>query len=138
MEKEHFEPAGFWIRLIALLFDVFLILFPASLILSLLLHADSESVERVLAFIYSLLLPVIWTGYTVGKRFCRIRIIRKDGENVHLGNMLLRYVLANVIYSITLGIALVISLFMVIFREDKRALHDVLAGTWVIHVKDDS
>jgi uncharacterized RDD family membrane protein YckC len=37
---------------------------------------------------------------------------------------------------ITFGITTIISIFMVIFRKDKRAIHDFLAGTYVSFQKE--
>lgn len=45
----------------------------------------------------------------------------------------MRNVVAGVIYGFTFGIALIVSIFMVALREDKRALHDFIAGTEVIY-----
>jgi len=46
--------------------------------------------------------------------------------------MLLRDLVAGLVYSVTLGIAVIVSIFMVALREDKRSIHDFIAGTKVI------
>lgn len=48
-------------------------------------------------------------------------------------NMLLRDVVSGLVYAFTFGIALIVSICMVCMREDKRSLHDLIAGTEVIH-----
>ncbi len=83
--------------------------------------------------LYGLIVPVIWYGYTVGKRICGIRIVKLDGSNVGIGTMLLRDIVAGFVYVITLGIAVIVSGFMVIFRQDKRSLHDMIAQTYVTY-----
>jgi uncharacterized RDD family membrane protein YckC len=45
--------------------------------------------------------------------------------------MIKRNVIAGLVYGITFGIALIVSIFMVAFRHDKRAIHDMIAGTYV-------
>jgi len=130
-----FEPAGFWIRLGASIIDgfvVFLVVFLFSLIFNFPIYDDSWQ-DGLLEFLYALCLPVLWYGYTVGKRVCGIRIVRVDGEKLHIGNMLLRIVVAGLIYALTLGIGAIVSVVMVAVREDKRAIHDFVAGTYVTY-----
>lgn len=137
MYSGDMKPAGFWIRFFAKLLDQLLIILPLAHLFVLVLNKDLETTEYVFSLLYYLLLPVIWSGYTVGKRFVGIRIVKVDGTDVHLGNMLLREVISQLIYYLTFGIALVISGLLVIFREDKRALHDLLAGTCVVYRGDE-
>ncbi|WP_159887440.1 RDD family protein [Paenibacillus puerhi] len=127
--------AGFWIRLGALLLDALIIAVPLAIISSLLGEGGSgeKQLTNVLSFLYSLLVPVFWRGYTVGKRLCGIRIAKLDGSPPGLGTMLLRNVVAGVVYGLTLGLGLIISIVMVAARDDKRSLHDLIAGTEVVY-----
>lgn len=127
------NPVGFWRRLGASLLDGLIIGIPIALI-SYLLTGDTEGnlFTNLLSFLYSLLLPVFWYGYTVGKRIMGVRIVKLNGEPVGIGTMLLRIVIGIwLIYSVTLGIGAIISAIMVGVREDKRAIHDLVAGTYV-------
>lgn len=45
--------------------------------------------------------------------------------------MFLRSIVASIIYVITLGLGFIISAIMVAAREDKRSIHDFIAGTYV-------
>lgn len=45
-----------------------------------------------------MIVPILWHGYTVGKRIMGIRIVRVDGEKIGIGTMLLRYVIAALFY----------------------------------------
>ncbi|MDQ0808224.1 RDD family protein [Priestia megaterium] len=49
--------------------------------------------------------------------------------------MVLRVFIPGLIYGLTIGIVTIISFFMVVFRKDKRSLHDMMAGTYVIYSK---
>ncbi|WP_088103953.1 RDD family protein [Halalkalibacter urbisdiaboli] len=131
------RPAGFWIRLGALILDGLLISLSIYLIAMILGLGDEarEIFHGVADVLYSLLLPVFWYGYTVGKRICGIRIVKLDGSNVGFGTMLLRYLVAGFVYVITLGIAFIVSVFMVAFRKDKRGVHDMIAKTYVTYEK---
>ncbi|QHE51865.1 RDD family protein [Pontibacillus sp. HMF3514] len=138
MSYEEVErPAGFWIRFGASLLDGIIILAILGTI-SLILFGDFDYTKSVslslVEFLYMLLLPVFWYGYVLGKKICGIRIIKMDGSNVGIVAMLLRLVVAGIIYALTLGIALIVSAFMVGLREDKRAIHDFIAGTYVTHM----
>jgi uncharacterized RDD family membrane protein YckC len=42
---------------------------------------------------------------------------------------------AAIVYGITLGIAVIVSAFMIGLRKDKRAIHDFIAGTYVTYEK---
>jgi len=130
--------AGFWIRMGANILDGLLLGVPIG-ILSVILGIsveDRDIVNAVISVPYYLLLPVVWYGYTVGKRTCNIRIARIDGEKVGFGTMVLRYIVGfAIVYVLTLGIAMIVSAFMVGLREDKRAIHDFIAGTYVTYAK---
>lgn len=137
-------PAGFWIRLLANFIDAVLVSFPLAIIAGMIsfyvygidfILEENTMISHILNFVlflYTLILPVIWRGYVVGKRICGIRIVRIDGENVTLKNMLLRNVVGGLVYVLTFGVGLIISAFMVSLREDKRSIHDLIAGTQVV------
>ena len=129
--------AGFWVRFGALLLDSILIGILVAMVSFLITGgSDDENVKSILRFLYSLLLPIFWGGYTVGKRLCGIKIRKVDDQTPPgLGTMLLRNIFAGLIYALTLGIGLIISAFMVGTREDRRAIHDFIAGTEVVHDK---
>ncbi len=128
--------AGFWIRLGASLLDGLIVGIPL-FIISLLITGGLEGREYftdVISFLYTLLLPVFWNGFTIGKRICGVQIRKLDGSSPGIGTMLLRNVVGGLVYSLTLGIAVIISALMVGLREDKRAIHDFIAGTEVVSV----
>ncbi len=77
-------------------------------------------------------------GQTIGKRLLGIRIVSAtDGQLVSLGKIFgLRYVpiqLVSIVPIVGNILPLVDVLF--IFREDRRCLHDLIAGTKVVKVK---
>ncbi|KHF39964.1 RDD family protein [Halalkalibacter okhensis] len=130
------NPAGFWVRLGAGILDsviLFIVLGFISLIFYGQFYMDRFSIIDTVNLLYYLFLPVFWYGYTLGKRALGIRIARIDGEKVGIGTMLLRDIIGGFVYAITLGITVIISAFMVGFREDKRSIHDLIAGTYVTY-----
>lgn len=134
MNTEVVQPAGFWVRLGASLLDGLIVGIP----LSILGYVMSGSIEdnwftNLLSALYGIILPVVWYGYTIGKRIVGVRIVKLNGEKVGIGTMLLRAVVGGLIYGVTLGIAAIVSAFMVGLRKDKRSIHDFIAGTYVTH-----
>jgi len=126
------NPAGFWIRLTAALLDALLVGFPL-LFLSYLITGRTEGnpIPDLLSFLYALLVPIYWNGYTLGKKIMRVRIVKINGQPAGFGTMLLRLAVAGIFYGLTFGILFVASAIMVAFREDKRSVHDLIAGTYV-------
>jgi len=86
--------------------------------------------------LYLTVIPVLWGGYVIGKRICGIKVKRMDNQNVALPNMIMREIVGYYLISlITLGLSVVVSVFMIIFREDKRGIHDIIGGTYVSTAK---
>lgn len=148
------EPAERVIRLGAYFIDAAIIAIPAILLAIVLpmttrVGADgshaagANGVMAVLGTLFGLyalgviILNCIWLhryGQTVGKRMLKIRIVRTNGERCGL----LRVIFARALPVGLLGaIPLVGWLFtigdpLLIFREDRRCLHDLIADTMVV------
>ncbi|MCJ0932502.1 RDD family protein [Virgibacillus halodenitrificans] len=130
------DTAGFQVRFLATILDVIIMSVTVG-VLSYFLYgvAFQDELRWVEAIepLYNLLLPVIWGGYTLGKRMTHIHIIKMTGEKITLWSMFLRYIVSGVVYGLTLGVAVIVSAFMVGIREDNRAIHDFIAGTRVVY-----
>lgn len=136
------NPAGFWIRFIANFVDGLIMLITTG-VLSYLFYQTFMEPEEItfldfIEFFYYLLLPILWTGYTLGKNMFGIRIARMDGKKVNVGTMLLRLLVSGIVFMVTLGVGVIISAFMVGLREDKRGIHDFIAGTYVTYDKPEA
>ncbi|MBD7906717.1 RDD family protein [Sporosarcina gallistercoris] len=82
--------------------------------------------------LYLIILPIIWSGYVIGKRICHIQVKRVDDGNVTFFNMFMREIVGNVLLgTLTFGVSILISAGMIVFREDKRGIHDFVGGTYV-------
>lgn len=132
------RPAGFWIRALAALVDVTLFgLVQLSFALVGRL-AWGPAVEEewalqgvVTAFtlLFTLAYSVVlhaFAGQTIGKLLVGIRVVTVDGGRVPASTALLRY-LAYYVSLAVVGLGFV----MAGLRVDRRALHDLLAGTRV-------
>jgi uncharacterized RDD family membrane protein YckC len=127
------SPVGFWLRFLAGIIDAIVISLAAGLlrVIGLPLSQGVETNAIVLT-LYHFLVPYLWQGYTVGKRFLKIRITTMSGEKPGAGSLLIRSLVLNGLYALTIGILLLVSCFMVGLRADRRSIHDLLAGTQVL------
>jgi uncharacterized RDD family membrane protein YckC len=143
----HLPYASLSIRLVAFILDLvvllsFLTVFVAAALLYLLFRSNfgegelSSADDRTfIAIILSFLIfvPVYfvfllaWRGQTVGKMAVRIKVVRRDGGRVGLGQAFLRW-LGYPASALPLGLGFL----MALFNGERRALHDLLAGTAVV------
>ncbi|MBP2241482.1 putative RDD family membrane protein YckC [Cytobacillus eiseniae] len=131
------KAAGFGVRLIADILDFFILVISISTVLFLL--KGEYSIEwstgwtwQIIYTLYLTFIPLVWGGYVIGKRILKIKIKRINEEEITFKHMFLREVVGKfLVMNITFGLSAIISVFMVVFREDKRAVHDLIAGTYV-------
>jgi uncharacterized RDD family membrane protein YckC len=144
------RPAGFWIRFVAALVDGF-ILWVLTLILAIPLGISGgfairpedlqgsvqaivqrvmivSVVNNVVWLLYSVVF-VGWRGQTPGKMLLGLKIIRVDGGEVDYVKAFIRWIG----YWLSTFI-LFIGYIIAAFTENKRALHDYIAGTRVIRL----
>ncbi|EWG08315.1 RDD family protein [Cytobacillus firmus] len=134
MENQH---AGFGIRFSADIIDTLILTIPISTVFFL-IEGDSPFTWMmgwtwpIIYTIYLTLVPLVWSGYIIGKRIFKIKVRRIGEEGLTLKTMVLREIVGKFLLSnVTFGISTLVSMFMIIFREDKRAIHDLIAGTYV-------
>ncbi|MFJ5749585.1 RDD family protein [Peribacillus frigoritolerans] len=126
------DSVGFWKRLFAGVLDGIIVSAPLAIIFGVITGDwENENFSTLFNFLYMVIVPILWYGYTVGKRIMGIRIVRMDGKKLGIGTMLLRYLVAALVYAITLGIGFIVSALMVGIRKDHRSIHDFIAGTYV-------
>jgi uncharacterized RDD family membrane protein YckC len=134
LDANYRRPAGFWIRFLASITDNLVLLAPDFLLGLLLTNNNIQKIASlIVTLLYHIMLPIYWNGATVGKKAFGIRIAEINREGSPGWRTMLMRLVGGLIYLITLGIGLIISAFMVAFRQDKRAIHDIIAGTHVIY-----
>lgn len=75
------------------------------------------------------------TGQTLGKRMRNIRVVRPDGSRVSVGRLILRNVVPGALSRFGSVLALLgLVDGLMVFRNDRRCLHDLIAGTQVVNV----
>jgi uncharacterized RDD family membrane protein YckC len=155
--------AGFWIRFLASFLDTLFLALPAAIVIYIISdgnwfdlsqyqqniqYALSGNAHKALAsqphvslkwellFEVTVILTTIlfWRkskGATPGKKFVNIKIV--DAKT--LQNIDTRQAITRSLGYIASILIFMIGFLMVAFRKDKRGLHDLLAGTIVIHEK---
>ncbi len=131
--SEPVLPAPLWRRLVAALYDIFLLLglwLGATLIVMLMAHLaglkPGVGFTRALLFLLSFgFFGWFWThgGQTLGMRAWRLRVRRTDGSALNWPAAMTRFAL-----SISLGI----SVLWCWLDSSRRAWHDRLSGTEVV------
>ena len=131
------RPAGFWIRAVALAIDVVvcaLVQMSFGVLGRVLMgSAGDGSSAQSAAFLFTVIFAAAyWTtlhmvaGQTLGKAVVGVRVVGTDGALLTFGPAFLRY-LASGLSLATLGFGFL----MAALRRDKRALHDLIAGSRV-------
>jgi uncharacterized RDD family membrane protein YckC len=135
------RPAGFWVRAVAVLIDGVVLLIAQGILFGagwmlwgggmgggILLKGVTQLFSTLLGAAYSIVFHWKW-GQTLGKMALQIRVVGMDGGGISFGQSVGRYfgtMLSALIFCIGFVMAGV--------RSDKRALHDLLAGTRVEHI----
>ena len=131
--------ANFGVRLLALIMDIFMVTLPINVAVGLIFGFDALKNGNDTAGIVQLGLLVVVTlgfwyfdkGRTPGKRAFSIRVVdAKTLGEAPLWKLVIRY------FSYFLSMISIIGFFLPFFRKDKRALHDLIAGTAVIFKND--
>lgn len=136
--------ATFWMRAVATLVDA-AIVFGLQLFLGGLLAlagtvtvvgsdggaGETAFIVHFFSYLISFIYYIFFIGYcgqTPGKMVLRIKVVRQDGSPISYGRAAFREVPAKFLSGIIFGIGYL----MVIFDDQKRALHDRMSDTYVI------
>lgn len=128
------EPAGRGQRLIAALIDGALSAGPYLLVTS---GSDASRLGGIALFLALVVVQCVLLardGQTIGKRLLKARIVRVDTDENggFVTNVLMRSLVASI--PNILGLYWLADCLF-IFREDRRCLHDRIAGTKVVRVE---
>ena len=119
----------------------------------------SNLIGVVISILYFVVYPLYNDGASIGKKLIGLKVVSFDGGSVSANGLIFRYLLIDGIgvtilslcglfvvrdfnYFIFVSIlnflqflVVIISIFMILYRTDKRSLPDLVAGTKVIEVK---
>lgn len=135
------RPAGFWIRFVAVIIDGVVLLLAQGILFGagwmlwgggmdagILVKGATRLFSSIIGAGYSIVFHWTW-GQTLGKMALKIRVVSMDGGPLSFGQSVGRY-FATFLSALILMIGFIIAGV----RSDKRALHDLLAGTRVEHL----
>lgn len=136
-----YSTPGFWRRIVSMLYELLLILavlFIAAFIFHFIFRDTTAIYFKPLFQFYMLIVMGtyfiwFWThgGQTLAMQTWKIRLVNKDGSGLNRKQAITRYLLALVgVFFFGLGI------LWAIFDQNHQFLHDRLAGTRIILVKD--
>lgn len=115
-----------------------------------------DAVSVIMTVGYFIVFQYFNKGQTIGKKLLKIRISGKDNKKVGIGQLVLRsiiiyQILVNItnlilistvdkmlylnIYGILTAVQsifIVITMLFILYRKDKRGLHDIMSGTYVV------
>ena len=155
--------AGFWIRFVASFLDTLFLALPVAIVvyflsdgnwfnlseyqqnLQMAMSGNTHALDHqpttsfawellfeVSVFVLTIIFWEKWRGATPGKKFVAIKIVdyktHKDITNKQAITRSFGYIISTFLF--------LIGFLMVGFRKDKRALHDLLAGTAVIYTRE--
>ena len=132
------RPAGFWIRVVAALLD-FVVFWLVKLVLGIIagrvwrtkldspvgVQGTIAACTLLFVALYTIVLHAL-EGQTIGKLIVGVRVVGLDGTPPAVGAAVLRF-FAYAVSLLPFGLGFV----MAGLRTDRRALHDLLAGTRV-------
>ena len=117
-------------------------------------------VSEVIIIISYVVVPYFMNGQTLGKKIMKLRIVSNSNKEITMNNYLIRGLLINLILVNLISIVTIlfldknmyltisdivtkvfslfymVSVSMVVFKDDRRGLHDIIAGTKVIDIKN--
>lgn len=133
-QQQH-EFGGFWIRFGAKFLDGIILQVAGTIVGFFIGLAFHNNVGTIFAMFVGMVINASYMIYFVGKRgatpgkmACNLQIVCADGSPMTYGRATGRY-FAEIVSSLTLGIGFI----MAGFDEEKRALHDRICDTRVIH-----
>lgn len=122
----------------------------------------SSVISASVMILYFGVLPLVMNGQTLGKKIMKLSIVSVKDKKLSFWTYLLRIVILNNIWlsllnvgavyvckgisfyyvtyviSILTSLIYMLNLIMVMFRRDNRGLHDIICGTQVIDVSDNT
>lgn len=96
----------------------------------------SVFISTLLICAYYTLVPFLFNGQTLGKKFFRIKVVNEKGEKASLKRLFIREVFGKFLLNfVSFFFGHIISFVLMQSRKDKKSIADVLAATIVVDVE---
>lgn len=90
-------------------------------------------ISTLLICTYFTLVPFLFDGQTLGKKFFRIKVVNEKGEKASLKRLFIREVFGKYLLNfVSFFFGHIISFVLMQSRKDKKSIADILAATIVI------
>ena len=137
------SPGGAGFRFLAYILDTMVIVFPAMIMWVMLgnplpenwdqVMNQPEGYDRLQIMVFFLTMAyhtglITYLGTTAGKRLFGLYVVRTNGSRVGFVRALGRFIISAVSANLLLGIPFLV----ILFRSDRRGVHDLICGTVVI------
>ncbi|MCF6339494.1 MAG: RDD family protein [Sulfurimonas sp.] len=135
IEKPKYFHAKYNYRVKAFIIDLFMIYTPILYFVAYVVMSGkddfqtSELAPLIAVTLYGLIYATLISkfGQTIGKRAYDIRVVDdKTGEYINFFRAVLRF------FAFLFTATTLLGLFLPFFRKDKKALHDLICGTFVV------
>ena len=131
----NYKPSGFFRRLVALFYDLILILGLCITFALVVVYLVGGAIEHPLMYVSFLTLSFLFycyfwkfnKGQTLGMQIWKIKLVDEEGKLPSLAKMLSRCFLG-MIFTLLGGI----NFLPILFRKDKKSLNDLLSKTRII------
>ena len=132
-----YKPAGFFRRMVALFYDLILIIALCVGLTLLITYALNTEVESPLMYLVFLALGVgfycyFWKknkGQTLGMQVWKVHLAQENNLDISLMRMIYRCLLG-LVFSLLFGL----NYLPMLFRKDKKTLNDILSKTFLVKV----
>ena len=132
-----YKPAGFFRRMVALFYDLILIIALCVGLTLIITYALNTEVESPLMYLAFLALSVgfycyFWkknSGQTLGMQVWKVGLAQENNLDISLMRMIYRCLLG-LIFTLLFGL----NYLPMLFRKDKKTLNDILSKTFLIKV----
>ena len=92
----------------------------------------------LILLLYYMVIPIFLKGQTIGKWVFKLKIVTDEDEDVDYKILFFREAICRIlIRTMSLGISSIVSILIMLTRDDKKSLSDVFAKTKVIDIKEE-
>jgi len=99
--------------------------------------AEAGLYAEIFLVLYLCVVPFLSKGQTLGMKLFKIRCVRMDEKNCTFGNFFIREIVCKgVMYLLSFGIYIIVDGIILLSRDDKLSLSDIIAKTKIVDKLD--